>query len=71
VGGKNASWVVIRADIPVPGFSVTTEAYNEFLNQSDLQEKIEQILSKIDLRMLPREKQPARRFRTDGAHAYA
>ena len=51
VGGKNASLgELIRADIPVPpGFSVTTEAYNEFLNQSDLKEKIEQILSKIDL----------------------
>src|SRR4030042_737691 len=50
VGGKNASLgELIRADIPVPpGFSVTTEAYNEFLSGSEIKEKIEEILSRID-----------------------
>ncbi|MDI7261228.1 MAG: PEP/pyruvate-binding domain-containing protein [Thermodesulfobacteriota bacterium] len=50
VGGKNASLgELIRAGIPVPpGFSVTTEAYLEFITGS-LQAKIEQILSRIDL----------------------
>ena len=51
VGGKNASLgELIRADIPVPpGFSVTTEAYNEFLSGSEIKEKIEEVLSRIDL----------------------
>src|SRR4030043_1777409 len=51
VGGKNASLgELIRADIPVPpGFSVTTEAYNEFLSGSEIKEKIEKILSPIGL----------------------
>src|SRR4030067_1334032 len=50
VGGKNASvGELIRADIPFPpGFSVTTEAYNEFLSGSEIKEKIEEILSRID-----------------------
>jgi len=49
VGGKNASLgELIKADIPVPpGFSVTTEAYLEFLS-GGLKEKIEEILSRID-----------------------
>jgi len=43
VGGKNASLgELIRADIPVPpGFSVTTEAYQEFLIEGGIKEKIE------------------------------
>ncbi len=51
VGGKNASLgELIRADIPVPpGFSVTTEVYNEFLSGSKIKEKIEEILSRIDI----------------------
>jgi pyruvate,water dikinase len=51
VGGKNASLgELIRADIPVPpGFSVTTEAYQEFLTESGIKEKIEKILSPIGL----------------------
>src|SRR4030043_311811 len=51
VGGKNASLgELIRADIPVPpGFSVTTETYGEFLSGGGLKEKIESLLSKIDI----------------------
>src|SRR5512136_931948 len=51
VGGKNASLgELIRADIPVPpGFSVTTETYSEFLSGGGLKEKIENLLSKIDI----------------------
>ena len=51
VGGKNASLgELIRADIPVPpGFSVTTETYSEFLSGGGLKEKIESLLSKIDI----------------------
>ena len=51
VGGKNASLgELIRADIPVPpGFSVTTEAYHEFLIEGGTKEKIEKILSPMDL----------------------
>ena len=51
VGGKNASLgEMIKADIPVPpGFSVTTEAYDEFLSGSGMKEKIENLLSKIDV----------------------
>jgi pyruvate,water dikinase len=51
VGGKNASLgELIRADIPVPpGFSVTTEAYDEFLIEGGIKEKIEKILSSIKL----------------------
>jgi pyruvate,water dikinase len=50
VGGKNASLgELIRAGIPVPpGFSVTTDAYLEFITGS-LKDQIEQILSGIDL----------------------
>ncbi len=49
VGGKNASLgELIRAGIPVPpGFSVTTDAYLEFITGS-LKERIEAILSHID-----------------------
>lgn len=48
VGGKNASLgELIKADIPVPpGFSVTTEAYLEFIS-GGLGEKIQEILSGI------------------------
>jgi len=51
VGGKNASLgELIRADIPVPpGFSVTTEAYQEFLLEGGIKEKIEKTLSPIGL----------------------
>jgi pyruvate,water dikinase len=51
VGGKNASLgELIRADIPVPpGFSVTTEAYHEFLIEGGIKEEIEKILSPIGL----------------------
>jgi len=51
VGGKNASLgELIRADIPVPpGFSVTTEAYHEFLIEGGIKEEIEKILSSIGL----------------------
>ena len=51
VGGKNASLgELIRADIPVPpGFSVTTEAYLEFLRGGRIKERIEEILSRNDL----------------------
>ncbi len=51
VGGKNASLgELIKADIPVPpGFSVTTEAYDEFLDEGGIKDKIQTILSKIDL----------------------
>jgi pyruvate,water dikinase len=39
---------LIRADIPVPpGFSVTTEAYHEFLIDGGIKGKIEKILSPI------------------------
>jgi len=50
VGGKNASLgELIRADIPVPpGFSVTTEAYLEFLS-GGIQDRIQEILSRRDL----------------------
>lgn len=50
VGGKNASLgELIRAGIPVPpGFSVTTDAYLEFITGS-LKDRIESILSKTDL----------------------
>jgi len=50
VGGKNASLgELIRAGIPVPpGFSVTTDAYLEFITGS-LKNRIETILSHIDL----------------------
>jgi len=51
VGGKNASLgELIRADIPVPpGFSVTTEAYQEFVTEGGIKEKIEKILSSVRL----------------------
>ncbi len=51
IGGKNASLgELIRADIPVPpGFSVTTEAYQDFLIEGGIKEKIEKILSPIQL----------------------
>ena len=51
VGGKNASLgELIRAEIPVPpGFSVTTEAYLEFLTGWGMKETIESILSRIHL----------------------
>ena len=51
VGGKNASLgELIRADIPVPpGFSVTTEAYQDFLIEGGIKEKIGKILSPIGL----------------------
>ena len=50
MGGKNASLgELIRADIPVPpGFSVTTEAYLEFLS-GGIQDRIQEILSRRDL----------------------
>ena len=49
VGGKNASLgELIRAGIPVPpGFSVTTDAYLEFITGS-LKDRIQELLSKID-----------------------
>jgi pyruvate,water dikinase len=52
VGGKNASLgELIRADIPVPsGFSVTTEAYHDFLIEGGIKGKIEKTLSHIDLK---------------------
>jgi pyruvate,water dikinase len=52
IGGKNASLgELIKADIPVPpGFAVTTEAFNEFLNGGGMRGKIEEILSRIDSR---------------------
>ncbi len=51
IGGKNASLgELIKADIPVPpGFSVTTEAYNEFLSIGGVKENILEILSRIDI----------------------
>jgi len=51
VGGKNASLgELIRADIPVPpGFSVTTEAYQDFLIEGGIKEEIEKIISPIGL----------------------
>ena len=51
IGGKNASLgELIKADIPVPpGFSVTTETYLEFLHGGRMKEKIEEILSRIDI----------------------
>ena len=51
VGGKNASLgELIKADIPVPpGFSVTTEAYLEFLTGWGIKEVMESILAGIDL----------------------
>src|SRR4030042_2015337 len=51
VGGKNASLgELIKADIPVPpGFSVTTETYLELLSAGGMKEKIEEVLSRIDL----------------------
>jgi pyruvate,water dikinase len=51
VGGKNASLgELIKADIPVPpGFSVTTETYLELLSGGGMKEKIEEVLSRIDL----------------------
>src|SRR4030043_1213219 len=51
VGGKNASLgELIKANIPVPpGFSVTTEVYSEFLSGGGMKEKIEEVLSRIDL----------------------
>jgi len=50
VGGKNASLgELIKADIPVPpGFAVTTEAYLEFIS-GGMKDKIQEILSRIDL----------------------
>jgi pyruvate,water dikinase len=51
VGGKNASLgELIKADIPVPpGFSVTTEAYLEFLTGWGIKEVMESILARIDV----------------------
>jgi pyruvate,water dikinase len=51
VGGKNASLgELIKADIPVPpGFSITTEAYQEFVIEGGIKEEIEKILSPIGL----------------------
>jgi pyruvate,water dikinase len=51
VGGKNASLgELIKADIPVPpGFSVTTEAYLEFLTGWGMKEIIESVLSRVAL----------------------
>jgi len=49
VGGKNASLgELIKAGIPVPpGFSITTEAYHDFLSEGGIKEKIQKILSHI------------------------
>ncbi len=54
IGGKNASLgELIKADIPVPpGFSVTTEAYNEFLSLGGVKRNILEILSRIDIQNL-------------------
>jgi pyruvate,water dikinase len=51
VGGKNASLgELIKADIPVPpGFSITTEVYQEFVIEGGIKEEIEKILSPIGL----------------------
>jgi len=51
VGGKNASLgELIKADIPVPpGFSVTTEAYLEFLAGWGIKSIIESVLFRVDL----------------------
>jgi pyruvate,water dikinase len=51
VGGKNASLgELMKAHIPVPpGFSVTTEAYSEFISGSEMREKIDEILSRVDI----------------------
>ncbi len=51
VGGKNASLgELIRADIPVPpGFSITTEAYQDFLSEGGIKERIAKILSLIEV----------------------
>ncbi len=51
VGGKNASLgELIKAGIPVPpGFSITTEAYHDFLSEGGMKEKIQKILSQITL----------------------
>jgi len=51
VGGKNASLgELIKADIPVPpGFAITTEAYDEFLNEGGMRRKIQEVLSRVGL----------------------
>jgi pyruvate,water dikinase len=51
VGGKNASLgELIKAGIPVPpGFSITTEAYHDFLIEGGIKEEIQKILSQITL----------------------
>ena len=54
VGGKNASLgemvsQLSDAGIRVPGgFATTSEAYNEFLSQSDLKQRIDQRLAGLD-----------------------
>ena len=51
VGGKALSLAkMIRSGIPVPdGFVVTTEHWNYFLEDNNLKEKIEKLLSVVDL----------------------
>ena len=63
VGGKNASLgELIKADIPVPpGFSVTTEAYSEFLSGGGIEGKDRRdSFPKLTFRMLPLWKMPAK-----------
>ncbi len=46
VGGKNASLgELLKAKIPVPpGFAVTTETYNRFIDENNLREEIQRLL---------------------------
>jgi len=55
VGGKNASLgemiqTLTKVGIKVPeGFATTAQAYRDFIHQNELQEKINKLLSKLDI----------------------
>ncbi len=50
VGGKNASLgELLKANIPVPpGFAITTNSYNQFLEKNKIKKEINKILEEVD-----------------------
>jgi pyruvate,water dikinase len=52
VGGKGASLArLVTAGLPVPdGFHITTQAYNRFVEENDLQTRIPAALAQVDLK---------------------
>lgn len=67
VGGKNASLGELTdADVPVPrGFAVTTAFYDRFLDDHDLDDRIERHLADVDLSDTQAVEQASRRVREE------